>query len=321
MSSRPLRMIVNPAAGGGRGRRTGLRAVAALRRRGWSVEAESTRSPGHAERLSRDAVRSGARRLVVVGGDGTVHEAAQGLLGEGAGDAPALVVCPVGTGNDFHRMVRPEGGRGGVDEVADLLSDGVVARFDVGRARWDGGERAFVNLMGVGVDVEVLRRRARYSRLPGLAQYLVALLDALATFRAPDLEVEIGPPARALAGRTMLVAVTVGPSIGGGFAINPEASALDGKLDLCHVRSAGLPAILRLVPKVIRGVHATSDLVTMQRVERAVARRRGGGALRFELDGELAPESVRELRVAVEPGALPVVVPAAAARAPGRSRG
>ena len=110
-------------------------------------------------------MRDGVDRLVVVGGDGTIHEVAGGLLENGAECLPTVAVCPVGTGNDFYRMVSP---RSGVRELARLLEGGVVKRFDVGRVRWDGGERVFVNLLGVGVDVAVLRCRALYSRLPGL---------------------------------------------------------------------------------------------------------------------------------------------------------
>ncbi len=300
----PLHVIVNPAAARGKGLGIGSRVAATLRQGGWRVETEVTRAPGDAVRLARAAVLNRAHRLVVVGGDGTVHEVAQGLLDTPSDALPPVVVCPVGTGNDFYRMIGP---RGGLDRVAELLNEGQVAHFDIGRVRWDGGERVFMNLMGVGVDVEVLRCRARFSRLPGLLQYLAAFLNAVAVFRAPDMRVEAGT--HTAGGETLLCVITVGPSIGGGFMINPGATPLDGKLDLCHVQHARLPSILKLVPQVLRGAHAASDLVTMRQLEHAVVRHSGGEALWFELDGELMPQPARELHVTVEPGAFPVVVP------------
>ena len=308
MPSEPLRVIVNPAAAGGRGRKAARDLLRALETRSRQHGTRYTEAPGHASRLAAEAVADGVGRIVVVGGDGTVHEVADGLIGCGAERLPAVAVFPVGTGNDFYRMV---GSDRSVSAVVGLLDDGMVQHFDVGRVEWDGGKRTFVNLMGVGIDVEVLRCRGRFSRLPGLLQYLASFLNALVTFRAPEVHIdtEAGDGQR-IAGATTLTVITVGPSIGGGFMINPEAKASDGKLDLCHVGAPGVLRILRLVPRVIRGTHGGSPVVTMCRLNRAVLRRPGGESMWFQVDGELSPEPARELRVEVVPGAFPVLVPA-----------
>lgn len=271
-----------------------------------------TDAPGHAARLAAEAAAEGAAQIMVVGGDGTVHEVAGGLLADPSVRVPPLAVFPVGTGNDFFRMVRPNGKGTGPDDAVALLKDGTVERFDVGRVRWENGEQVFVNLLGVGVDVEVLRRRAKYSRLRGLAQYLAAFLDAVVSFKPPGLRIETGDPPEGpepLSGRTTLLAVTVGPSIGGGFMINPEAAPADGRLDLCRVHALGWRQVAGLVPQVVRGRHAGSRHVTMRRIKSASIRAAGGEPFRFELDGELVPETARELHVDVLPRALPVLVP------------
>lgn len=312
MSTAPLRVIVNPAASNGRGMKAAEALLRELDGQGLQCDARYTEAPGHASRLAARAALEGVGRVVVVGGDGTIHEVAGGLLGSGADHVPTVAISPVGTGNDFYRMVSP---RRGVKELPRLLREGTVKRFDVGRVRWEGGERVFVNLFGVGVDVEVLRCRVRYSRLPGLPQYLMSFLHALARFRPQDVDIEVagrepaaGPRKQHIRGRTTLSVITVGPSIGGGFMINPDAQASDGQLDLCHIAGGGLVPILRLVPKVMRGAHAGAPLVTMRRLERAVLRDPDGESMWFELDGELAPEPAPELRVEVIPGAFPVLV-------------
>ena len=311
MPSEPLRVIVNPAAAGGRGRKAARELFGVLDGRSMAYDARYTEAPGHASHLAAEAVSDGVERILVVGGDGTVHEVADGLIGCGVEHPPAVVVFPVGTGNDFHRMV---GSDRSVTAVVGLLDNGTVQRFDVGRVEWDGGRRTFVNLMGVGIDVEVLRCRGRFSRLPGLLQYLASFLNALATFRAPEVHIDTGAgDGQRITGATTLTVITVGPSIGGGFMINPEAKASDGKLDLFHVGAPGMLPILRLVPRVIRGTHGGSPLVTMRRLRHAVLRRPGGETMWFEIDGELSPEPARELRVEVVPGAFPVLVPARAA--------
>ena len=309
MDRQPVRLIVNPVASGGRGRRAAKQLLRELDARSLPCEARYTEAPGHAAELAAEAREAGARAVVVVGGDGTVHEVAGGLLAAGPGRLPAVCVLPAGTGNDFFRML---GAERGAAAVARILEGGTVRHFDVGRVRWGGGERVFVNVLGVGVDVEVLRCRARFARLRGLAQYLAALLFALATFRPPEVRIEVGGGDRTITGRTTLSVITVGPSIGGGFLVNPEARASDGRLDLLHVPALGLLRILALVPRVIRGTHAEVAALTMCRIEEARLGRTDGEPVWFEIDGELSPEPARELRVRVLPGVLPVMVPAGA---------
>ena len=130
MPSEPLRVIVNPAAAGGRGRKAARELFGALDGRSVGYDARHTEAPGHASHLAAEAVSDGVARIVVVGGDGTVHEVADGLIGCGAGRLPAVAVFPVGTGNDFHRMIGPD--RSAAAVIA-LLDNGTVRHFDVGR--------------------------------------------------------------------------------------------------------------------------------------------------------------------------------------------
>ncbi len=307
MNTKPVRVIINPAAAGGRGRRAALELLEELDARSLPCEARYTECPGHAAELAAEARGAGVPGVVVVGGDGTVHEVVGGLLGGGPGELPPVCVFPAGTGNDFFRMV---GAERSAAAVARVLEQGAVKHFDVGRVRWDSGERVFVNVLGVGVDVDVLRCRARFARLRGLAQYLVALLYALATYRAPEVRIDVGRGGRTLLGRTTLSVITVGPSMGGGFKVNPAARASDGKLDLFHVPAMNLFRIMALVPRVIRGTHAGLEPLTMCRIEEARLGRTDGEPVWFEMDGELSPEPARGLRVNVVPRVLPVMVPA-----------
>lgn len=314
MSIGPVHVVVNPTSAGGRGRKAGRRILEALAG-SVPIQPRFTGSPGHACRLAAEAAAAGASRILVVGGDGTVHEVAAGLLGSGREVLPPVAVHPVGTGNDFFRMTR--GGRRPEDALA-LLRNGVVKHFDVGLVRWEGGERTFVNLLGLGVDVDVLRRRSKYARLPGLAQYLAAFLDAVVGFRPPDVRIDARGGASGdggnvtLSGPATLATVTVGPSIGGGFMISPEARASDGLLDLCHVAALNWRQAVGLAPRAIRGTHGASEQVTLGRLKEAVVRPANAEPIHFELDGELIPTPARELRIRVMPGALPVLVPARA---------
>ncbi len=304
--SRPtVHVVVNPVAGRGRGGRAADEVSRALGEIGAQREVFRTQGPGDASAIAARLARQGAARILVVGGDGTVHEVANGLLRQAVGaGTPALAVHPVGTGNDFARTARSSRDAA---ESARRAARGAVVRLDAGRATWAGGQRFFVNLLGFGVDVEVLRRRARFSRISGLAQYMAAFATAVVRYRPPSAKIELG--GEAISGAVTIAAFTCGRTIGGGFMISPAAEPADGRLDLCHVPALGLLQVAPLALKAVRGTHGRSKHVTMRRLERATVKAAGEEAIWFEVDGELLPEPLPELRVEVVPRALGVLMP------------
>ena len=305
-----LQIILNPAASGGGGVRLQPKLERELTRRNIPFTLRRSQAPGHAEDLSRELAQNGADLILVVGGDGTIHEVANGLLKRET-KPPPIAVVPVGTGNDFFRMV---GRSRNLDAILDGLLDGTVHDFDVGRVRYGGAESFFVNLLGVGVDVEVLRKRANYPRLRGLPQYLVALVSALVTlrpvsFRASLEGIQGVDGEEIVEDRTILLAVTVGPSVGGGFLLSPEASHTDGLLDLFFVKNLGMLKLARYIPKVIRGTHQGVPELLQRRITSATVRRSDEEPFFFEMDGEGMPDPVKSLELEVCPGILRVLVP------------
>lgn len=276
-----MRIILNPMARHGAGR--GLRPVIEreLERRGLEFDIAETEGPGHAVELARAAADAGVSRVIAAGGDGTVHEVANGLMAA-AGPPPALGLIPIGTGNDFVKMVPGSGTR---EQAFATLANGRESPMDVGVARWDGGGEHFMNAMGTGIDVEVVRQMHRSGWLPGTLIYLTALFRALARYR--PVPIRIGVDGVESTGRIMLLAVCNGPSIGGSFHICPDAVPDDGFLDACVVRELPLHRIIRVVPRVLRGTHAGQPGVSMHRGRRVVLGVDGGGVLPFQLDGEL----------------------------------
>jgi diacylglycerol kinase (ATP) len=305
-----ISVILNPQASGGRGARVRPKLEDALRRRDLSYSLVQTEEPGHATALAREAMDRAPDLVLVVGGDGTIHEVANGLLSR-EGARPPIGVIPVGTGNDFFRMV---GGPKDPEKTLDALLSGTVKDFEVGEVRYNGKSSYFVNLLGLGVDVEVLRKRESYPRLKGLPQYLAALVSALWSFRPSSVRVTLGPAEGTTSGevideRTILVAVTVGPSVGGGFLLSPEASPYDGLLDLFFVKPLGVVKLARYIPKVIRGTHQGLPELVQRRVNSLTIERSDKVPFFFEMDGENVPDPVTRLEVVVHPGLLQVLVP------------
>lgn len=299
-------MILNPVSGGGRGRRLRAEIARELAARRIDFAIEETEGPGHAAELAREAAGSGASVVLAAGGDGTIHEVVNGLMGaaDPSGE-PALAVLPVGTGNDFVKAVYPARG---LAAALRALDEGRVRRVDVGRAEWDGNVEYFVNGFGTGVDVEVVRRLNRLPHLPGVLRYLAAAIPALAVYRPVPLRLSLDGRTREQ--RTMLLAVGNGPCQGGGFYLTPQAAPDDHRFDVCIVDELSYLEIAAVLPRVFRGTHGRSPKVTMERASGITVEGAGGGPIFFQMDGELREAHDSPVRVEIAPAALPVLAPA-----------
>ena len=302
-------VVLNPASGRGLGRKLRPRVERALRAAGIAFELVETTGPGHAVTLGGEAAAAGVARVICVGGDGTVHETANGLLkGPPAADGatkPALGTIPIGTGNDFAKLVGvfklpPEAAAARMAAARERL-------FDVGRVI---GEH-FTNSLGIGFDAEVVRQADRLTRLRGLAVYVVAVYKTFVTFRAPVLDVT--SPAHHETGPMMMLECSIGVSAGGGFYLTPDADPTDGLLDVCLIRKVGLLKFLRYVPRVLKGTHTSLEEVELFRTA-TLTIRSPEAPLLLHLDGELRAPGSREIEVTLAPRRLRVLAGQAAPR-------
>ncbi len=297
-------VILNPWAGRGRGARFRGAVARGLKDAGAAFDLVETTGPGHAMGLAREAVTAGVTRILCAGGDGTIHEVANALCGlppAEDGATPAALGCiPLGTGNDFAKLVGVFGQPPGV--AIPRMLNAAIDRFDVGHAL---GEY-FDNIFGVGFDAETVRHANRIRRLKGVAVYLVSIYRTFMTFRAPELEVAATEHRES--GAMMMLAANIGVSGGGSFYLTPQADPRDGLLDVCLIRKVGLGTFLTAVPKVMKGTHTNLDEVTLFRTASVTIRSTDGRPLLVQLDGELRETGVTEVDVTVVPGRLRVLV-------------
>ncbi len=265
------------------------------------VEFALTRGPGHATALAREGAGR-CTRVIAVGGDGTVHEVANGLLTSGAPTLPALGVVPVGTGNDFAKMTYTA--RLAPAKAVAALAAGSTRRFDVGQA-W--GEY-FINSLGIGLDADVARRVNQYKHWPGALGYVVAALSAVLNRRAIPLHIDADGDA--WHGPTTILEIGIGPCAGGVFYLVPDARPDDGMLDVCAIGPCSAAFLVTRAHHVLRGTHTTLAEVRMARAGR-VRITSGSGPLTAHLDGELRSPGSDILEVTLVPAALPVMVAAA----------
>ncbi len=287
-------VIVNPAAGQGGGARAWRR----LRELGGapsSWRCATTTRPGHARDLARAAVQAGCDRVVALGGDGTVSEVANGLIGSSC----ALGVIPAGTGNDFSHALRiPSGPRA----AARVAFTGSPRAVDVGEIRDAAGSRYFVNVASYGFDAEVALG-ARRVQLPGSLRYLAAVLRTLRELRPRRVQVDVD--GRRMDRDLVLIAIANGHRYGGGLRIAPDAAIDDGSFDVCMVGSVSRLAVLGLLPRLYRGGHRRHPAVELLRCRRLDLV--GAASIPGQADGDLLGHLPASFTVL--PGALQCVVP------------
>jgi diacylglycerol kinase (ATP) len=296
LSAEPPVVILNPAS------KRGRRLHGWLKRslRGGKGELVLTDAPRAGERIAQEAARAG-RAVVAVGGDGTIAEVANGILASGR--RVPLGIVPAGNGNDYaaNTLALPRD----LKQALELALTGTPSPMDAGQVNG----RYFVNSLGVGIDANIAAAATSLKRVPllrGQALYWASSLRELIFHydRCPSLTVAHDGEARERQHYAM-AAVSIGPTAGGGFKINPGADARDGLFDLCLIWKPSQMRALRLLPMVEKGQHVSEPEVKRLRVQTVTLE--AEHPVYAHLDGEVITAPRFEARIL--PGALLVRQP------------
>ena len=290
--ARTIALLTNPTSGKGRGRRTAAIALPRLTEAGFDVREMVGRDGDEALDLARKAVADEVESLVVVGGDGMVHLAAQAL----AGTATNLGIIPSGTGNDVARYVGIP--RTDPQLAADVVVGSRVRTIDLARA----AGTYFVTVLASGFDSKVNERANAMAWPRGQMRYNLATLAELRVFEPLPYVLELDGEVRTL--EAMLVAVGNGESFGGGLRITHGASLDDGRLDVVIIKPMSKAKLVRTYPKLFSGRHVGIPEYERHLVRSVTVAAPGISAY---ADGERI--GALPLTVEVVPQALRVLVP------------
>ncbi|RZQ63976.1 diacylglycerol/lipid kinase family protein [Amycolatopsis suaedae] len=267
-------LAVHPDSGHGAAARVAGRVAERLRAGVTHLELVAANTVEESRALMTGARARGLDLLVVLGGDGAVHQAVQFC----AAHDVALGVVPAGTGNDLARALGvPDDPLAAADGVVAALAGGAARRIDLGRV----GDTWFGTVLCAGFDALVNERANRMSWPSGPRRYDLAILAELASFRTRPLTVLTDDGDLEL--EATLVAVGNTPFYGGGVPICPAADPADGLLDVTLVGRAGRRELLRMLPSLRAGRHVDHPAV---RTLRARAVRLDGTDWPVYADGE-----------------------------------
>lgn len=245
-------LIINPKSSKGKGEQKAKKLGVYFKEKNVKCTIAYTMNAGHAEKLAEAGIANGFKRIVAVGGDGTVNEVLNGIMKSGKSGIK-MGIIPVGRGNDIAWMAKiPKN----LYKAADLIINGDARDADVGLCvdLGNGGkERYFLNGTGFGFEPLVNFKAMSYKRINGFLSYAVAFLF-YAKNPPRGYDVHIVADERTFDLKTQQISVANGIRMGGGFKIAPNAKMDDGVFDLMFPNDVYLGFhLFRLILSFLKG--------------------------------------------------------------------
>lgn len=252
-----------------------------------------SRRPGHVYEIASRAAGEGAEMVVAVGGDGTINEAARGIINSDT----ALGVLPTGSGNGYaSNMKIPRR----IDAALKIVKNPHFKKIDVGSFE----DKIFLVSCGIGWEA-VIATLFEGSKLRGLLPYAQVTITTFLQYEPQEIEIFSEPGGWEYKGRPLLFSVTNMREYGLGIEISPDACEDDGMLDICLIPRHTLLNSVKYAPEMLRSRTARIPGYTRQLASRIKIKKRFEGNI--HLDGTPIPAG-REINIEVIKAALKVAV-------------
>ena len=281
--------IVNPKSGPG----VDADLLLQIKKQFPKAEVVFTQRAGHAEELARDAARKKYESVIICGGDGTINEAARGLIGTSA----ALGVVPRGSGNGFARELGMALNSGG---ALKQLKTARPAKCDAGQIN---GE-LFINMAGMGIEADIAHAFASHGRR-GWLPYFWLGLKIILTYKPRRIKIITGEVETETAPLTLVFAN--GRQYGNNFKIAPKASLTDGVLDMVQVLGRHWLRLIIGLPSFFHSDFRPFNPTIVAKIKEA--RVITNGPVFYHIDGEPKETKGEDLEIKILPAALKVLMP------------
>jgi diacylglycerol kinase (ATP) len=299
-------IVYNPAAGQSPDLKTTLDRVANLwRDLGWQVQIAATTAPGDATTKAQTAAQSGYHAVIAAGGDGTVNEVMNGLVGTDT----ALGVLPLGTVNIWAREM---GLSMDMLKAADSLGKSELTKIDVGMA----GNRYFLLMAGIGFDAAVTATvRSEEKKLLGAVAYVKQAMQIAWNFRGVRLKLRID--GKRVRGKILMVIIGNSQLYGGVVKFTAHATIDDGLLDVCVIKGRGMLSAPRRLISIFARHYNRDPQVQYYQAKQVEIRGKRRKALPVQVDGDYLGTTPMTFQVV--PDRLWIMVPPNADRSLWRS--
>ena len=305
--------ILNPAAGQGQAISLEDDIISLGNELGIEYEIYKTKEVLDAQveavRYAKSATSEAPVRLYACGGDGTVNEILNGIVGY---DNVELAIVPTGTGNDFIRNF------GTIEDFLDIKRQilGEAKKVDIigYRSSTDSytSIRYCINMFNIGFDCDVVREAASLKKKPlisGSFAYLLGVAKNLIKMQGTNLTVQL-ENGKVYSGKLLLTSIANGCYCGGGIKCAPKANPFDGLMDVSLIKKCSRAKFLSLFPKYVKGTHidskAAETLLKYIQVKK-LSIMTNDDTMYFSTDGEIT--NTTRLDLEVMPKAISFSIP------------
>jgi diacylglycerol kinase (ATP) len=296
------KVILNPYSNRWNSQKRWPEAEAALRAAGVDFEVAVSQKKGQIVELAERAVVEKFSPVIVAGGDGSIGDAANGLMRAARvtkQQLPPLAIMPTGSANDIGYVL---GLPTDLYEAARVIAAGKTRAMDLGKLN----DRYFVNNSAAGLEPYVTIKHEKIQWIKGMARYLVAAVQAI--MEKPEWLGSLTWDGGEYTGKFSLISIGNGPRTGG-FFMTPHADPFDGKLTLAFGYRATRLGLFQALPRAfnedkgsyvemegMREVHATRISIHLDRPSPA------------HTDGELLPTWIQDFEYEILPECLTIIV-------------
>jgi len=293
-------VIYNPVAGRGRAERL-LKELPVQLMKG--IELRPSQKPGHSSELAREAAETGFGRIIAAGGDGTVHEVANGILQSGQRDT-IFSIWPIGSANDYSFTLGMTEWWKRKEEKLPLE----ILDVDVGRVTASGKEAYVIGCLGIGFNGMVTIEARKCQWLKGMPLYGWAFIKAMVKhFTKPRMRIRFDDKEVVI--ETLALSV-LNAQREGNFPIRPAANLTDGWFDYMHATRLRRIHLIRYLPAMATGnLPENHPLLHLGRAKRIEVHSQA--PLCVHADGEFVcvpAEGVKEVTVEMIPRRLRVEI-------------
>ena len=300
MTNRRAVLIANPKAGRGSmaSRQEAIeRFCRLLQTRGMEIHLRHTSGPNDATRLAAQAASEGFREVIVSGGDGTINEALQGLIGTDV----RLAIWPRGTANVLGCELKLPTR---LERLVDIIVAGAGRRIHAGCATIErtGQQRYFLLMAGIGIDAVIVEHvRPALKKRVGEAAFWYSGIETLARWKPKQFFIEVNGERHP----ATFAAVGKAPHYGGNLTITPRARMEHPEFEICLINSLHRLRYLKLLPFArFGGMPESAKGVSFLR---ATTVRAVGEGVQAQVDGELIGEL--PMTFSISPYAIEVLAP------------
>ena len=286
-----IKLIINPAAGRGRASKLSEKVINEFEKRGIDFEYEYSTNPRHAVDISREASTK-FQKVIAFGGDGTVNEVGEGLVGSDA----IFGVIPLGSGNDFANEI---GMPAKISDAVDIILSDDFHTIDIIKVN----DRVSLNTAGVGFNgtVSEVVKSIRY--LKGKSAYIWGLVKTAVMYKSIPLKISLN--GRVIEEKIFMVSICNSKSEGGGFIVAPDAKNNDGLFDVTIIRHIGYMKLLLNLNKVLTGNINKVEEVDTHTAESIIIE--SEFPMPVHVDGEVIALNAHKVEASILKSALKVV--------------